>query len=204
MFELKEVTTVSDVRMNEKKTKDMDKVKEMLNSLANFRPIHREEEREVGPTAKCCNCGKEKPVMQMNYGNLDEGVKGYLCWECFGKPYEHCRGIEGCPEHGCILPGEDLEWISYEIDLHATYITGAECVSFSGYEICKRKIKELLDSGEIFQCRKCEGYFTMELMAEAYMEALGGDDVCASCYHEEQKNSEEKETKYEINSCKKS
>ena len=156
-----------------------------VNPFINFGTIHIEEDNVEGASARCLNCGRERPITKMCYGNLSMVKKEYLCWSCYGRPYIHCMGGIGCPKDGCIRLWEDMVFLNDMINLHDTYTTGVECVSFSGSEICNKRLKELLDSGGVFQCRKCGSYFTRDLTAEAYMNAFEVDDVCASCYHEE-------------------
>jgi len=116
-----------------------EEVKEVASPLVNFKPIHIEEAIPEGPMAKCCNCGKVRPIKTMSYGNLGNGEKAYLCWSCNGRPYVHCRGILGCPEGGCIHDWEYMECLNNKINWKDIYITGAECVSFECTEICKKE-----------------------------------------------------------------
>lgn len=142
-----------------------EEVKEVASPLVNFKPVHIEENIPEGLMAKCCNCGKEKPVKTMSYGNLSAERKGYLCWDCFGKPYEHCRGIAGCPKGGCIHPWNGMEWLCNGVNWNDRKITGRKCVSFEGAEICKKKLYELTEIGEVFQCTKCNGHYVKGLSA---------------------------------------
>jgi len=104
--------------------------KEEVKVVANFKPILVKADVPGGPTVKCHNCGKEKPIKQINCGNLTGGGKGYLHWSCYGKPYQHCKGVVGCPVGGCIHRWEDMEWLCNGVNWNDICITGIECISF--------------------------------------------------------------------------
>jgi len=162
--------------------------KEEVKVVANFKPIQVKADVSGGPVAKCHNCGIEKPVKHMNYGNLKEVGNSYLCWSCNGKPYVHCTGIEGCPKGGCIHRWEDMEWLCNGVNWKDVRITGTECISFSNTEICLEKLHKLIEFGNVFQCTKCNLYYVKELTASEYFGAVGIDNVCAVCYDQEHKD----------------